>query len=176
MGNKRFPKSETQDWFWCCLYPIPGEGTSPTLNQKAWPSKNALFWKEWNSCTKKHVLRQGKYALLMFFIFVNYWKYPLKSFYHRAACLLLCPHLKNSKKGWFFPNGKHFRCAPFLFGRQELDQKVRNWFPKWETRGLPNRKHKIDFNVVFTLFRGGGTSPTLNQQAWPSKDALFWKK
>ena len=54
----------------------------------------------------------------------------------------------------FIPYGKHFKFASFPFGKQELDQKMRNWFPKWETRGFPNRKHKIDFGVFFTLFQG----------------------
>ena len=116
---------------------------------------------------------RATYTLLMIFIFVNYWKYPLKSFYHRTACLSLCPHLRNSRMG-FIPYGKHFKFASFPFGKQELDQKVCNWFSKWESRGFPNRKHIIDFGVVFTFFQGdGGTCPTLNQQAWHSKNALF---
>ena len=75
----------------------------------------------------------------------------------RILCTLLdsqvSPHLGNSRKD-FFPDGKHFRCASFPFGKQRLDQKVHNWFPKWKTRDIPNRKHKIDFCAVFPLFRG----------------------
>ena len=62
----------------------------------------------------------------------------------------------------------------FPFGKEEFNQKVRNWFPKWETRSLPNRKQIIHFGVVLTLPQGDGeTSLTVNQQAWPSKNALF---
>ena len=96
---------------------------------------------------------RATYTLLTIFIFVNYWEHPLKIFYHRIACLSLCPYLRNSRKG-INPYGKHFEFASFPLGKQEIDQKVRNWFPKRETRGFPKRKHKIDFGVFFTLFQG----------------------
>ena len=43
---------------------------------------------------------RATYTLLTIFIFVNYWEYPLKSFYYTAACLQLHPHLGNRKKGF----------------------------------------------------------------------------
>ena len=93
---------------------------------------------------------RATYTLLMIFIFVNYRENPLKSFYHTAACLQLCPHLGNSRKG-FFPNGKHFRCCAigrhihfswFLYlsitGNTPwevftIGRRVNNSVPIWET-------------------------------------------
>ena len=119
---------------------------------------------------------RATYTLLMIFISVNCWKYPLKSYYYRVACLCLSSHLGNS---WttFFPNGKHFRCEIFHMPN-------RNFFRKCVT-GFRNGKQEVSqigntrFILVFSStnsWLGWGTYPTLNQQAWPSRNALFWKK
>ena len=61
--------------------PLPPKISRHDLVKMPFSEKNEMI------AQKNMFCNRATYTLLMIFIFVNCWKYPLKSFYHRAACI-----------------------------------------------------------------------------------------